>query len=178
MFKKQDLRFAIEDARVRHAALLELLYEIDRKALALLQLSITLALAFASIFVTGLQFPEFLAREFLLGSLATSIGFWFAAYLCTRVFDPENIAFPGQGSEFWLWAANRKKANFLEVANEYLKRSEKAHLMNRDVNEKTVVKFRRAKNMFIGSPLIGLITVVISALSFYWLPRFSSLTGL
>jgi hypothetical protein len=55
MLTHEQWRFAIEDARARHEAILTLIYATDRQAMSMLSLYVTLGLATASVFVASID---------------------------------------------------------------------------------------------------------------------------
>ena len=112
MLEPDDIRFAVADARQRHAALVDLIHNGDRMALGLMQLFV----AISSAAISGAA-----AIHFGIGSGPTptpagapawmmwvllSLGGPLAigAALCLAALWPSQINLPGQQVNFWQWS--------------------------------------------------------------------------
>lgn len=101
----EDLRFAADDARRRHTAVVDLIAANDRQVLGFLQLYVALsggALsgAAAILFATSTIFPKALGYGLLGFAAPVSIG----AMICMIVVWASDINLPGRKPDFWLWA--------------------------------------------------------------------------
>lgn len=101
----EELRFAILDARERHKSAVETIASIDRQALSLLQLYVTLAAAAltgagAILLNPASTYPHALG----MGLTAFAVPLVTGTILCIVTIWPANISLPGRDPDFWQWA--------------------------------------------------------------------------
>jgi hypothetical protein len=156
MLKDDELKFGAEDARSRHAALLQLIYFTDQQAMALLRLYVTLGLATASGALAGFvsQAVPRVAAWGLLAGLVTLVA---GSAFCFRVMMSSSVGLPGRGAEFWLWAEREATVDFHHVLSEYLIQLEKTTAEDRELNKRNVAALRKAKLIGMTVPLTALL---------------------
>ena len=144
MLEKDDWKFALEDARFRHNALMQLIYSGDNQALVLLRLFLTMSLAAAggalSVFLDSWSLPIEVAYSLSAASLLLLS----AAIACTFAIMGEPVNLPGRGADFWLWAAD-KTVEREEVFQSYLRNLNEKHQVNRRRNDKQANALLAAK---------------------------------
>ncbi|MCW5737403.1 MAG: hypothetical protein KIS73_24980 [Enhydrobacter sp.] len=153
--EKDELKIAIEDARARQAALVQLLYFIDTQAMNFLRTYITLEAAAVSVIVaaTASTWPfraELIgaACGFLLASLVGS-------FFCFWTMRTVTIHLPGRGPDFWEWGL-RKDVSHDEVAAAYMTSMAKSIEENRKINDSSSRALECAKLLGLLSPFVGL----------------------
>lgn len=102
MLTDEQMRFAIEDARTRHEAVVNLIYQTDQQAVSLLSLYVTLVLATSSGFVGTLVTPSVVPSGFAAPLLVATLGFVAGAYMCFRTLQTAMLNLPGRQAKFWL----------------------------------------------------------------------------
>ena len=102
MLTADEMRFALDDARQRQAALLDLIYSIERQAGSLLSLYVTLGLASASaataILLGTIKVPAAVGFGLLAAVVTLLIGSWF----CFGAMKSALVGLPGRGADFWV----------------------------------------------------------------------------
>jgi hypothetical protein len=159
----EDLRFAVDDARRRHAALVDLIHALDRQALGFLQLYIALSGGALSGMVAILftansaGFPHMLGY-FLYGfAMFTVIG----AIHCVIAMWPAKINMPGHLPEFWIWA-DRDDVGAERAYRAYLNDLVCPALRNEKVNASMAWHLTRAKINGVIAPLAGIAIGLLS----------------
>lgn len=170
MLKRSELKFAIEDARVRQEAVNHLLHEIDKKALGLLGISITLIVAMLSLVAADLQ-RHFLPAEFSIGLIAASITMLASAFFSLRTMKAASIKLPGRDADFWAHYVDSQNPGFRDACIEYLKALQTGNEENRELNRIMVSEYRKAKFAFTFAPLVGFLFAVTSAAVICWITR-------
>lgn len=164
MLEKDDWKIAIEDARFRQNALMQLIYAGDRQALSLLRLFLTLAVAAAggalSIFLGTWSLPIEAAWA-LSAASALLLG---SAVSCTLAIMGGAVNLAGRGAEFWLWAAE-KSVTREEAFIAYLQNLEAKHETNKVRNLKQARALMVAK---IGGLIATPIAAAIGASAYFW----------
>jgi hypothetical protein len=155
MLERDELKIAVEDARARQAALVQLLYFIDTQAMNFLRTYITIEAAAVSAIVAASASswsfkPELIASAF--GMLLTLIT---GSYFCFHTMRTVNITLPGRGPDFWLWGLDRAVPHD-EVAIEYMNSLNETMQRNRQINEKSSKSLELAKLFGVLSPFVGL----------------------
>ena len=156
MLSSEEWRFAIEDARARHEAIIALVYVGDQKALSLLSLYVTLGLAAASGFVAGTQLTTPLKNVLMLSSLGAALTFTLGAFFCLRALAPATINLPGRSADFWLWAAH-PNVKSEEAYEEYLKTLKKKHPLNNALTDRTACALSIARRLGIAAPVVAIV---------------------
>lgn len=140
MLERDDLKTAIEDARHRHNAVIQLMLASDNQALSLLRLFLTIALATAAGSVSTVA--SSLPLSVALGSATVSM--FAAAVFCFRVIETTAINLPGRGAEFWLWGLDTPE-NRETVFRQYLTTLSDKHEQNNKANARQAKALRHAK---------------------------------
>lgn len=171
MLEKDELKIAVEDARARQAALVQLVYFIDTQAMNFLRTYITIqagtvsAIAIAAGSSWSFKVP-------LLGSLlgllvSTLIG----SFYCFHTMRTVSITLPGRGSEFWKWGLDDEVPHD-DVAVAYMDSLEETMTKNRAINEASSKALEKAKLFGMLSPFVGLGGGLIAAAIQYCLTLF------
>ena len=155
MLKREEKQFAIEDARVRHAALLQMLLFTDTQAMSLLRLYATLGVAAASGATAGfvgsfLTVPDPFAFALFGAAAVFFVGCLFSLWAMRTA----NVSLPGRGAEFWLWATD-PKVTFDHALDSYLKELAGKGDMNLAVNTRAAFHLRSAKRCGAWSPVVA-----------------------
>lgn len=150
-----DLKFAIDDARRRHSAVVEIIAGTDRQALGMLQLYVALAGGALSggaaiVFSATSSFPKILGYG-LFGFAGPLI---LGAMFCMAALWPTTINLPGRKPDFWLWA-NEVTAE--EAYFAYLKNLEIKEEQNTRLNYRLSRLMLCAKGLGVAAPVFGLI---------------------
>lgn len=159
----EDLRFAINDARERQRATVDLIGKIDQQALSLLQLYVTLAgaaLTGAGAVLLSAQptYPPALG----IGLIAFSVPIIVGAVFCVVTIWPGRVSLPGRDPDFWLWAnGDSVGAEIAYVA--YLKQLEPKNQINIALNKRVSNWMLAAKISGIAAPLIGFLVGAIAS---------------
>jgi hypothetical protein len=166
MLERDDIRFAIDDARRRHAALVDLINNSDRMALGLMQLYVALASAAISgtaaiYFGFGMTgSPGWLAWVLLSLGVPLAIG----AALCLAALWPSNINLPGQQMNFWQWAAHPDVAAE-NAFNTLLSHIAEGHTRNEKINRRVSRLMYAAKICGALGPLFALAMFLYGAMT-------------
>lgn len=159
----EDMRFALDDARRRHTAVVDLLAANDRQALGFLQLYVALAggalsggaaiaLATASTFPKALGYGLFgFAVPLILGAMFCMASIW-----------PSNINLPGRKPDFWVWA-NEVTAQEAYLA--YLQNLSVKEAQNTRLNVKLSRLMLVAKAFGVAAPVVA---IIAGAASLWW----------
>jgi hypothetical protein len=151
----EDLRFALDDARRRHSAVVDLLAANDRQALGFLQLYVALAGGALSggaaiVLSTTNTLPKALGYG-LLGFAAPVI---LGAMFCMAAVWPSKISLPGRKPDFWVWA-NEVTAETAYLA--YLENLAVKEAQNTRLNFRLSRLMTCAKALGVAAPIIALI---------------------
>jgi hypothetical protein len=160
----EDLRFALDDARRRHSAVVDLLAANDRQALGFLQLYVALAGgalsgAAAIVLSPANSFPKALGYG-LFGFAGPLI---FGAMFCMAAVWPSNINLPGRKPDFWIWA-NEVSAE--QAFLEYLNNLTAKEAQNSSLNFRLSRLMTYAKMLGVAAPIVGL---AVGAAALRWL---------
>lgn len=156
MLEKDDWKIALEDARARHGALVNLIYFTDAQAVNLLRLYVTIASASAAGSIAS--FAGNLSAMPLAvgwGLLVATILFVVGAYYCFLAMAPASINLPGRDAEFWIWAM-RDDIDRIDVFREYLENLKAKTPRNQMVNIKGSSNLNHAKRLGMAAPLFAL----------------------
>jgi hypothetical protein len=154
MLNSEELRFAIQDARTRHAAIVELIYATDRQAMALLGLYITLGLASASGFVAGLNSDSIVPAELAAALFVAVLMFFAGIMLCFRAMKLVDINLPGRTADFWIWA-DGPSLDATKAYREYLQELDQKHATNDKVSNYASIKLAWAKRIGLWTPMVS-----------------------
>jgi hypothetical protein len=162
MLADEDLKTAIDDARARHVAVVQLIQIADTHAMSLLTFYTTLGVAAATGAAAGLSNAALLPRAagWALASVVPVAVF--SAVFCFLAMRTTRLNLPGREAKFWLWALDPAVAR-RDVFVEYLKNLATKNELNNRVNERTGGFLRIAKLSGIAIPVISL-SVGLSAL--------------
>lgn len=152
----EDMRFALDDARRRHAAVVELLAANDRQALGFLQLYVALAggaLSGAAAIV--LSTTNTLPKALGYGLFGFAMPLILGTVFCMASIWPSNISLPGRKPDFWIWA-NEVTAEDAYLA--YLKNLAIKEAENSCLNMRLSRLMLWAKALGVAAPIVALIT--------------------
>jgi len=171
MLERDELKIAVEDARARQTALVQLMYFLDTQAMNFLRTYITIEAAVVSAIVVAISNAWPFKVE-LLGSLFGLFGsILVGSFFCFRTMRTVTIILPGRGPEFWTWALD-KEISHDEVALAYLQSLEGSINENRRINEASSKELDRARFCGLLSPFIALGGALIAS-ACYWLAKMS-----
>ena len=156
MLTDENLRFAIDDARRRHSAVLDLIYHIEKQSTGLLGLYTTLGIASASGFVASLSATLPIPRAAGCALLGATIVLLVGAWKCGMAMKPAQINLPGRNARFWLWA-NEPQIDAKAVFNEYLTALQNGYELNTKVSNVSSIDLKDAKSCGLYAPLIALL---------------------
>jgi hypothetical protein len=156
MLNSEELRFAIEDSRTRHEAIVALIYWTDQQAMALLALYVTLGLATAGGFIFGITQESMLPPALLASLFAATVMLTLGALTCFYAMQTAVFNLPGRQAEFWLWA-DSPKIKVDDAYREYLRNLQNKHGLNDGVNFQTSLALRRARMLGVFTPVSALI---------------------
>lgn len=160
MLTDDTWKTAIEDARYRHNAVVQLVYAADNQALGLLRLFVTVGLAAAAGAASRITIADtFDPLMWSLGAGATALGI--AALYCLKAMASADINLPGRGAEFWLWAADIKGGQD-EIFRQYLETLKEKHAVNNTLNERQTSALYWAKLGGALSPLVALLAAAFA----------------
>jgi len=163
MLDEAGMRFAIDDARVRHKALADLIYFLDQQALRLLGLYVSVGLAAAAAAITGFSSKSPITHAAGLALGAASICLSVGCLFCFWTMKPAAMSLPGRDAQFWLWA-NNDSVPHTEMFEQYLKNLDAKTTANLELNENSAIAFGRAKLCGVLAPLAALGVGVVALL--------------
>lgn len=147
-----DSKTVIEDARARHAALVQVIQFIDRQATALMRLYVMIGIASASGAAAGLAAQSLIPRPAgfaFAGAVVISV---VGAAMCMRAnLMPSDISLPGRGPEFWQWALQHEASGRV-VLDAYLSNLAERTERNRTLNVKVARALSWAKRFSLLYP--------------------------
>jgi hypothetical protein len=160
MLDTSDVQFACNDARIRNAAIVDLIHQGDRNALGLLQFYIAVASAAisaaAAIFFTAAAVPKI----FGLTLIGIAVPLLAGAYCCFVSMWSANIHLPGRSAEFWQWAM-KPEVETKAVYEAYLSRLLQGQATNTALNTRMAKWLDYAKRCGVLAPFIGLVALFI-----------------
>jgi hypothetical protein len=166
---EDDLKIAIDDARHRHLALVNLILFTDQKAMAVFRLYVTIGIAAAAAGIAGFFRDDHLLVFARWSLLASAVTLALGAYFCFKAMSRANINLPGRGAEFWQWALD-DRVSLRDAVTAYLKELESRQTSNRALNERTAAELDRAVKMGISTPavavVVGLLALLPQAIGF------------
>ncbi len=164
MFKDDEWKTAIDDARQNHAAVIDLIFFTERKALGLVRLYITLALASAGGAVEGLSTSTLLSTSSGLGLMFASFVFGYGSWKCFRTMRISKISLPGKPAEFWLWAQDSaiEKADFVGT---YLQQLHDSNQVNDELNRRMSSDLSAAMNAGLAAPVVAVSIGALAAIA-------------
>ena len=161
MSKDDDWKIAIEDARHRHAAIVNLIYFTFRKrwdsCAFMLRLELRWQQGAAAALSSNSIIPWAAGWSLGVTAITLSVGSWF----CFRAMGTVTINLPGRGAEFWLWAA-KEDVGRGAVFTTYLDNLKEKHAVNNSVNERTSKALRTAKVCGMITPFFPPLTIEIA----------------
>lgn len=158
-----DMRFALNDARERHKATIDLICGIDRQALSFLQLYVTLsgaALSGAGVILlsSGSSYPRALG----IGLLAFAAPIVLGAVLSIITIWPRDINLPGRDPDFWQWA-NGDLVATEHAYRQYLDNLAVKAKQNISLNSRLSNLMLTAKIAGVTAPIAGLGAAFVAA---------------
>lgn len=169
------IKLALDDARARQTALVQLMYFTDQQALGLLRLYVTLGTASATAAVTGFSSNSWLPVEGSAALLACTTTFLAGSYFCFRAMRTAEVTLPGRGADFWKDAlfANFNQA---EIVSQYLDGLISGQHRDKATNKTSASALRLAKWAGISTPLVAIIVALLTVLTrHYHLSEYFSL---
>ncbi|MCK1517451.1 hypothetical protein IVB22_34095 [Bradyrhizobium sp. 190] len=164
MLESSDIQFACNDARVRNAAIVDLIHQGDRHALALLQFYIAVASAAisaaAAIFLTAAPIPKVFAWV-PVGIAVPLIG---GAYCCFASMWTADIHLPGRSADFWQWAM-RPDIDTKKVYEAYLDRLLEGQATNTALNKRMAKWLDYAKRCGVLALFCGLLSLLVAVVA-------------
>jgi hypothetical protein len=158
-----DMRFALNDARERHKATIDLIIGIDRQALSFLQLYVTLAgAALSGAGVILLSTTSNYPRALGVGLLAFAAPLLIGAILCIITIWPAKISPPGRDPDFWQWA-DREDISTDVAYRAYLTNLTVKAKQNDLLNVRLSNWMLAAKTAGIAAPLLGFFAAGIAS---------------
>lgn len=161
-FDDDHLKLALEDARGRHAAVIELTLFIDRQAMQLLRLFVSLAIATAGAALAGLGESAIVPPALAWGFGAAALTLVAGSVACLRTMAPAKVPLPGEGADWWLYSVDHG-GSFRNVAMSYLRRTDEFTRKARTLNETSGSRMKWAKRAGWLAPLIALAAGVVYA---------------
>lgn len=150
-----DMRFAVDDARRKHQAVVDQIATGDRQALGFLQLYIALAVASLSgSAVILLSKANTLPRPLGFGLAAFGLAVALGAICALIVMWPSNIRLAGREPEFWQWAAC-DDATAEQAYQACLEQIAEDLGVNRKINDRMGKAMLRAKYLGAAAPILG-----------------------
>ena len=160
MLTDEQWRFALEDARTRHEAVVSLLYANDQTAMSLLSLYVTLGLATVTGFIATLAKDSVVPIVFAIPLFFVTLDFALGSYFCLAAVKTSRVNMPGRNPDFWIWAS-QKDVTAEESYQQYLENLKGKRALNDDVNRESSVQLRRAKLCEAGAPFVALAAVLV-----------------
>lgn len=147
-----DPKLAYDDVRARLAAMVNLILFQEQQAMALFRLYVTVGIALATVLSGAFLTAE---PEALLPSrwgIATAgILIVIGAFACMMAMRPGDVALPGRGADFWLWALDGGTSDEVSVA--YMQAQIERFASNRRLNQRNDRWLRWAKGMGLLAPI-------------------------
>lgn len=145
-------KLAIDDARQRHKALIDLVLSTDRQAMTLFSFCGSICAASGSGMVAIAFGSSNVPSSAGVVLLVICVGFAIAATLCLQVMKLAPIFLPGRDPDFWEWAIDNNMDG-AEIAKAYLASIAKRIEENRSVNRAMAMNLNRARQMVLGTCL-------------------------
>lgn len=157
----EDMRFAINDARERHKATVDLIAGIDRQALSFLQLYVTLSGAAISGagFILLSNAPNY-PRALGIGLLGFALPLVIGAVLSIITIWPRDINVQGRDPDFWQWA-NSEQVTSDQVYRAYLDNLAIKASQNAKLNTQQSRLMLWAKVAGVVAPIVGLLAAAL-----------------
>ena len=152
MLNPDDWKVAIEDARTRHKAIVDLIYFTEQQAMGLLRLYITLAVAAASAAIAAWSKGSVVPPEVGVALATSSIILVLGSWYCFKAMETAEINMPGRDAEFWIWA-NHEDVPQYQILEKYLEELQEKHALNRGVNVSSARAFHNAKLTGVSVPI-------------------------
>lgn len=155
MLSEDQLRFAVEDARVRHEALIQLIYFADTQAMSLLSLFSTVGIAAGSATAAGFATEPVIPFPIAMGLGGAALILLIGTIYCLMAMQTTRLSLPGRGAEFWIWAMHDKISAGHAFA-EYFKNLEAESKRNQATNVRSASQLGKAKLCAALAPLAAL----------------------
>ena len=142
-------KVGLDDARARHAAVVNLILFTDTQALGLLRLYIPLGIATASGAVASFSKNPTIPVAAGVALAAATVCLIVASWLCFRAMATTKINLQGRGAEFWEWAADQSAS---DTFRHYMQNLKAKQAENNKLNARTARMLDFAKKCAIASP--------------------------
>ena len=163
MLNSDEMRFAIEDARTRHEAVVNLVNATDQQAIALLSLYVTLGLAVASGFIGSIVQPAIVPPDFAVPLFVATAGLVAGAFMCFKTVETSKINLPGRQADFWIWADTGTDVTQEYAYRKYLENLASKQALNNDLNARTAARLALARKIGVFTPFLASVAAVIVA---------------
>lgn len=148
------LKVGLDDARARHAAVVNLILFTDSQALGLLRLYVPIAIATASGAVASFSSGSAIPKAAGIALAAVTIVLIVACAYCFRAMNSSAINLPGRGAEFWRWAAEASNGQMFSA---YMQNLQEKQVANNELNHRTAGHLARAKRCAVVMPMVALL---------------------
>lgn len=156
----EDMRFALDDARRRHTAVVDLIAANDRQALGFLQLYVALAGgALSGGAAIALSSANTFPKALGYGLFGFAVPLILGAMFCMASIWPSDISLPGRKPDFWMWA-NEVTGETAYLA--YLENLAVKEAQNTRLNMRLSRLMLIAKAMGVAAPVVALIAGAVS----------------
>lgn len=164
MLTPDEMRFAMDDARRRHSAIVDLLGANDRQMLGFLQLYVALTAAAVSggaaiVFGPASALPKALG----IGLLAFAAPLVVGAVFALLAGWPSDVNLPGRDADFWLWA-NEDNIDFPRAFRAYMETLSEKTRSNSALNLRLARRAYIAKLLGAAAPFVALAAALIARL--------------
>jgi hypothetical protein len=159
----ENWKVAIEDARHRHAAVVNLIYFTDNQAMALLRLYVTVGVAAAAGGAAVLSPNGVIPVVVGWALIAVVVVLGIGSAFCLIAMQAVPLNLPGRGAEFWLWAMD-EAIDGAQASRNYLENLEKKQGQNNVLNKRTSKALARARLCGSVAPVAALITAWVARL--------------
>lgn len=156
MLDNDEIRFACDDARLRNAAIVDLIHQGDRTALELAKFYIAIASAAISASAAIFFATGHVPRVFGIVLIGLAVPLLAGAQCCFVSMWTATMHLPGRGADFWLWAM-RPEVESKSVFEAYLKRLDDGHATNRALNTRMAKWLDYAKRLGVLAPFVALV---------------------
>lgn len=157
-----DLRFAMEDARTHHQALLDLIYLNDQQSMSLLGHYLTVAVASAAVSLATATDGPLVETPVALGLTVAAVVLVLGALACFMAMQTALVPLTGEAASWWRWVA-RQNQDFAETAERYLARQESVAVELGKVNASAAWWLRLGRFLGPIAPVAALAAGAISS---------------
>lgn len=172
MLKDRDeYKIALEDARTRHASLLQLIYLVDQQAMSLLRLYVPVGVAAASTATAGLKGVFAIPTAPAVGLFGTAVILFVGTIFCFRAMKTAELSLPGRDGKFWRWAMDTEEVDLRHAVSEYLTELDTGMKENLALNKRSSRQLQLAKKAGIAAAPVALVSGLLAWLVELYFPR-------